>query len=200
MKRSVALFLSVIMLFGALSPCASASGADAKNEPSAAVLAFEKCTDALGSLFGRIVKLVTFTDESRIGKAAARDAAGQESDTALFSGAAEQTLTAETWRAVELSFESEKTYADPFADVTLDLLLWGGGRLYTVPGFWDGGNTWRVRFVCPAAGTWQCLTVCSDETNAVLHGRTAQVECTAYSGDLDIYRHGFVTTRYGEKT
>ena len=199
MKRSIALFLSVLLLFGALSPCASAADRDAGNAPSAAVITLEKIGGALGSLLGRMLKFATFTDESRIKKAAARDAAGQKSDTALFTGAAEQLLSAETWRAIELCFESEKTYADPFADVTLDLLLYGNGRLYTVPGFWDGGSTWRVRFVCPAAGTWQCRTVCSDETNAALHGRTATVNCTAYSGDLDIYKHGFVTTRYGEK-
>lgn len=199
MKRSIAFFLSVVLLFGAFSHCASASCEDAENGPSAAVTAFEKAGGVLGNLVGWMLKLVTFTDEARIKKAAARDAAGQKSDTALFAGAAQQTLSAETWRAVELSFESEKMYADPFADVTLDLLLYGNGRLYTVPCFWDGGSTWRVRFVCPAAGTWQCRTVCSDETNAALHGRTAEVDCAAYSGDLDIYRHGFVTTRYGEK-
>ena len=199
MKRSIAFILAVILLFGATAPCACAVGADTENGPSAAVIALEKTGGALGSLLGRMLKLVTFTDESRIKKAAARDAAGQKSDTALFTGAAEQTLSAETWRAVELSFESGKTYADPFADVTLDLLLYGNGRLYTIPGFWDGGSTWRVRFVCPAEGTWQCKTVCSDTANAALHGRTATVSCTAYSGDLAVYQHGFVTTRYGEK-
>ena len=129
MKRSIALSLSMILLFGAFSTCAAAAGAGTEPGPSAAAAAFEKAGGALGSLLGRLVKLITFTDESRIKKAEARDAAGQASDTALFSGAAEQTLTAETWRAVELSFESETTYADPFADVTLDLLLWGNGRL-----------------------------------------------------------------------
>ena len=199
MKRSIAFCLSMILLFGATAPCACAVGADTENGPSAAVIALEKTGGALGSLLGRMLKLVTFTDEARIKKAQPRVAAGKESNTALFSGAAQQSLSAETWRAIELAFESEKTYADPFNDVTLDLLLYSNGRLYTVPGFWDGGNTWRVRFVCPAEGTWQCQTVCSDETNAALHGRTAQVECTAYSGDLDIYKHGFVTTRFGEK-
>ena len=199
MKRSIALFLSVLLLLGAALPRASADDAVAGDGPTAAGTVLEKVGGVLGSLLGQMLKLVTFTDESRIKKAAPRAAAGQACSRALFSGAAEETLTAETWRAVELCFESEKRYDDPFADVTLDLLLYGNGRLYTVPGFWDGGGTWRVRFVCPAAGTWQCRTVCSDETNAALHGRTAQVDCAPYSGELDIYQHGFVTTRYGEK-
>ena len=199
LKRTIAILLSVILLFGAVAPAVSASDTDAVNGPSSAVTALEQVGGMLGSLLGQMLKLVTFTDESRIRKADKRDAAGTASGTALFSGAAEQTLTAETWRAVELTFESDKAYADPFNDASLNLLLYGNGRLYTVPGFWDGGNTWRVRFVCPAAGTWQCKTVCSDTSNAALHGRTATVECATYSGDLAVYQHGFVTTRYGEK-
>ena len=199
LKRTTAILLSVILLFGAVAPAVSAAEPAADSEPSAAVTALEKVGGMLGNLLGHMLKIITFTDESRIRKAEPRDAAGQKSDTALFTGAAEQSLSAETWRMTELTFESEKTYADPFRDVTLNLLLWGNGRLYTVPGFWDGGNTWRVRFVCPTAGKWQCLTVCSDTANDALHGRTAAVSCAAYSGDLAVYQHGFVTTRYGEK-
>lgn len=199
MKKTIALILSVVLLFGAVSLNAGASSADANDAPNAAVQTLEKLGGMLGNVLGRILKVITFTDESRFKKAGERAPVWQKSGKALFSGAAEQTLAAESWRAVELSFESEKTYADPFADVTLDLQLRGNGRLYTVPGFWDGGNTWRVRFVCPGEGVWQAKTVCSDETNAALHGRTATVNCAAYTGDLAVYQHGFVTTRYGEK-
>ena len=199
MKRTTAFFLSAVLLLGAAAPCMSAAAADAASEPTNIVLHAEKLGGVLGNLLGHVLKLITFTDESRIQKAEPRDAAGQASGKPLFTGEAEQTLTAETWRAVELQFESEKTYADPFGDVTLDLLLYGNGRQYTVPGFWDGGSTWRVRFVCPTAGSWQYKTVCSDAANTALHGRTGAVECTDYSGDMDIYKHGFVTTRSGEK-
>ena len=198
-KRLTALLLCAVLLFGFAAPVSGSSEAETADSPSAAVLSIERVGGAVGNLLGRLLKMITFSDEARIRKADVRDPAGTISDTALFAGESEQTLSAETWRTVELSFESEKAYADPFNDVTLDLLLYGGGRLYTVPGFWDGGNTWRVRFVCPAEGTWQCRTVCSDAGNAALHGRTATVNCAAYSGELDVYQHGFVTTRYGEK-
>ncbi len=197
-KRILALLLAALLCFCCSSAVFAADG-NGTPEPSAAIFGLEHTGGAIANVLGQALKLITLTDESRIKKAEPRKAAGQESDMALFTEKPEQTLFAETWRAVELSFESKKAYADPFGDVTLDLLLYGDGRLYTVPGFWDGSNTWRVRFVCPAAGTWQCKTVCSDETNAALHGRTAQVECAAYTGDLDIFKHGFVTTRYGEK-
>ncbi len=111
----------------------------------------------------------------------------------------EQTLDAETWVAKEISFTSEKKYANPFEDVDVDLLLYGNGKLYTIPGFWDGGDTWKIRFVCPEAGEWYFRTVCTDEENLSLHSRTGKVICTEYSGDLDIYKHGFVTTAYGKK-
>ncbi len=166
---------------------------------SESAMSFEKIAGVFGSFFGRILSAVTFTDESRIAKAQPRPGAWKESSAALFDTQAQKSLTAETWRAIEMSFESEKTYNDPFSDVTLDMLLYGSGRLYTIPCFWDGGNTWRVRFVCPEEGIWQCKTVCSDRENTALDGVTAQVNCTAYKGNLDIYRRGFVTTRYGEK-
>ncbi len=198
MKRTAAFLLSVLLLFSAGAE-AGAAALQAENAPPASVLRTEKFTGGLQYLLGRFWKLITFKNEARIEKAAPRGPAGEERDTPLFTGEAEQTLSAETWRMVELAFESEKTYADPFSDVTIDLSLYGNGRLYTVPCFWDGENIWRARFVCPAAGTWQCKTVCSDTSNDALHGRTAEVNCAEYKGDLDIYKHGFVTTRYGEK-
>ena len=191
---SITTILSVVMV-----PAVAEDSAADKPLVSQTELFFEKVFGDLGSVFGRLLKTVTFTDESRIEKAPAREEAGSEHNTDLFSGTAEQTLAAETWRVAELTFDSEKEYAAPFDDVTLDLLLYGNGRLYTIPCFWDGGNIWRARFVCPSEGEWQCKTVCSDVENAALHGRTALVNCTAYSGELDIYKHGFVTTRYGEK-
>ena len=111
----------------------------------------------------------------------------------------EQTLNAETWVANEITFESIKAYADPFNEVDVDLLLFGNGRLYTIPAFWDGGNIWKVRFICPSAGIWYYKTVCTDTENTLLDGRTGKVICTEYSGKHDIYKHGFVATNTGKK-
>ena len=116
-----------------------------------------------------------------------------------FVTAPEIIIQTETWKAVEVSLESEKTYADPFNDVDIDLVLVNGDVKYTVPGFWDGGNTWKVRFACPAAGEWYYKTVCTDSGNSALDGRTGKVVCGKYSGELEIYRHGFLSTAYGKK-
>ena len=110
-----------------------------------------------------------------------------------------KVLQAETWRAFELIFESGKTYSDPFSDVALDLILTDGNIQFTIPGFWDGENIWKVRVTCPTVGRWYYKTVCSDPENSDLDGKTGAVECAAYSGNLEIYKHGFVTTREGKK-
>ena len=64
MKRTVALFLTVLLLFGAAAPAALvSSGTDG---PSAATLQWQRTFGAVVSLLGQMVKTVTFTDESRI--------------------------------------------------------------------------------------------------------------------------------------
>lgn len=111
----------------------------------------------------------------------------------------EITLNAETWKAVEVTYISEKSYADPFSDADVDLILVGNGVKYTVPGFWNGGNEWKIRFVCPSAGEWLFKTVCTDESNGSLHGRTGKVICSEYSGEYEIYRRGFITNAFNKK-
>lgn len=111
----------------------------------------------------------------------------------------ENIINAQTWIMTELSFESTKTYADPFNDVDIDLVLVGGGLKYTIPGFWDGENIWKVRFVCPSEGVWFYKTVCTDAENTGLDGRTGRVNCTEYDGELEIYRHGFLSAGSGKK-
>ncbi len=108
-------------------------------------------------------------------------------------------VEAQTWLANEITLVSEKEYKKPVADALLDLKISNGKTEYTVPGFWDGGTTWRIRFMLPEAGTWTYETVCSDASNTKLHGRKGTVNCTAYTGDLDIYKHGFIKTEPNTK-
>lgn len=111
----------------------------------------------------------------------------------------EIVLNAQTWVANEITFESEKSYSDPFNDVDVNLILVGNRVKYIIPAFWNGGNEWKIRFVCPLEGEWLFKTECTDKGNTSLDGRTGKVICTAYDGELDVYRHGFVTTSYGKK-
>ena len=105
----------------------------------------------------------------------------------------ETTVTeTETWVMNELVFLSTESYADPYRDVTVDLILTGNGETYTIPCFWDGFGIWRARFYCPTAGTWSYTTRCSNAADLGLNGRTGTVSVTEYSGSLALYRHGFV--------
>lgn len=99
--------------------------------------------------------------------------------------------TAEANRMAELRFESAKTYADPFNEVTLDAVFTApDGKPLRVPGFWDGGKTWCVRYASSVVGAHRFSTVCSDPANAALHGVVGEVNVTPYVGDNPLFRHG----------
>jgi hypothetical protein len=97
------------------------------------------------------------------------------------------------WQAVEISLSSTKMYADPFQDVDVTATFARpGSKAITRPAFWDGGNTWKVRFAPPHTGLWTMTTSSTDATNSGLHHITKTVQCDPYSGNLDIYKHGFL--------
>jgi len=101
--------------------------------------------------------------------------------------------TAEQWRVAEISLTSTISYTDPFQDVDLTATFTGpNGEVITRPAFWDGGSTWRIRFAPTLVGTWTYSTTCSDMTNTGLHGQSGQVQAGAYTGDLPIYKKGFL--------
>ena len=101
---------------------------------------------------------------------------------------------AETWVANEVLLVSDMEYDDAFYTVDVDLVLTNGNLTYTIPAFWDGNNSWRARFACPEEGKWTYTTVCTNEKAEGLHGVTNTLTCTKYSGELDIYKHGFIKT------
>ncbi len=118
LKRLIAFSLSFgIMIFLFAVPAGAEDSAQDKPIVSQGDIFIEKILGGLGSVFGKVLNAITFTDESRIEKAPARRAAGVEHKGDLFSGAPEQTLSAETWRVVEITYESEKEYADPFDEL-----------------------------------------------------------------------------------
>jgi len=95
--------------------------------------------------------------------------------------------------ANEWSFVSGKSYADPFSDVELDMVFTDEqGRVYRVPAFWAGDNVWRVRFSAPTCGEYGYTTVCSDESNADLHGIEGRFTVTPYTGSNELLRRGAI--------
>ncbi len=133
--------------------------------------------------------------------AAAADSTAPLSAKAAAVSVASTGFESELWVANELVFTASAGYADPFDDVTLDMVLTNtsDGVILTVPGFWDGGGTWRVRFTLTSEGVWTYRTVCSNESDTGLHNRTGAVNAVPYTGELDIYKHGFVTANEGKR-
>ncbi len=203
-KSFLSLFLSVIMLF---SICPGVFASDAHIVESSVdsvktsdfFAPVKKFVQIIISVTCRLFNNLFGKDESNIEKAAETEKSWEEADMDFIIENPETEIKTQTWIANELTFESEKTYADSFNDITLDLVLIGSGRKYKVPGFWDGGNTWKIRFACPSAGDWYFYTVCSDEGNDILNGRTGKVVCAEYDGEYDIYKKGFVTSAACEK-
>ena len=196
MKKFIAVILSFIIVFSSF--CMPVGASSEENQAPGIVHFFEKNFGALISVFAKYLGGLFGTDETDIPAPAIREENWESFDGEI-DFTPEMTVDAETWVCNELTFESEKTYADPFNDVDVDLYLYGNGKKYTIPGFWYGGNVWKIRFVCPEESEWYFETVCTDKENSSLHGKTGKVNCKEYSGDLDIYKHGFVTTRYGKK-
>ena len=97
------------------------------------------------------------------------------------------------WQAVEISLTSSISYADPFQDVDVTATFTRpGGMTITRPAFWDGDRTWRVRFAPPQTGLWTMTTSATDARNSGLNHVTRTVQCDPYSGNLAIYKHGFL--------
>ena len=108
---------------------------------------------------------------------------------------------AERWRVLEIPFGSDSDYSESGADrILMDVIFTRkrhAGESLTVPAFWDGGSSFKVRFAPPQTGKWTWRTVCREDKS--LDGLKGRFKCTEYSGNLDIYRHGFVRAQAGTK-
>src|SRR6202000_723534 len=78
----------------------------------------------------------------------------------------------------EHTFTSQKSYADPFNEVDVDVIFDKGGETWRVPTFWRGGNQWTVRFAPPTPGEYTYRLESTDKTNPALNGHEARVTLT----------------------
>ena len=91
----------------------------------------------------------------------------------------------------ELTFTARGVYADPFNQVTLDVIFRDPkGAEHRVPAFWDGTNIWKVRYASPLVGTHHFRSECSMTGDKGLNGITGEVKVKAYKGDNPLYTHG----------
>ncbi len=96
-------------------------------------------------------------------------------------------MAAEQWAVYEASFESKKTYENPFMDVQVDVVFGKGGTEWKQPAFWNGGNRWTVRFAFPETGTFAYRVESNDSS---LNGKTGRVEVQEYKGNNPFIKHG----------
>ena len=93
--------------------------------------------------------------------------------------------------ATEMRFLSGRTYADPFNEVSLDVLFTGpNGQERRVPAFWAGNNVWKVRYASPVTGMHRFRSICSERQDQGLHGVSGTVEIKNYTGSNPLLLHG----------
>lgn len=101
------------------------------------------------------------------------------------------SVKAQQWRAVDISLKTDKAYRSPFEDVDVFGTFCGpDGRTIKLLAFWNGNGTWVLRFAPTVVGQWR-FTVESTDKNPDFN-QSGSVECVPYTGELDMYRHGFL--------
>ncbi|CAF0908748.1 unnamed protein product [Adineta steineri] len=92
---------------------------------------------------------------------------------------------------IEIQFNAIINYTSPYIDVDDFNAIFTSptGNTMMMPGFWDGGQTWKIRFAPTAVGIWTYKTRATD---IGLNNQTGSIMCTAYTGLLPIYQHGFL--------
>lgn len=104
------------------------------------------------------------------------------------------------WQSVELSFQSENSYANAYTEVT----FWAefeheSGLKLKRPGFWDGGDQFKVRFASPTAfGQWKWRTF-TDVEDGGLRGKAGSLTAVAAEDDNPFSKHGFWTIPFGSR-
>lgn len=108
--------------------------------------------------------------------------------------------TAPQWRMVEMAFEAEGDYANPYTEVE----FWAefvheDGTVLRRPGFWDGGSTFKVRFASTRPdGVWSWTTAASVNDPGLV-GKSGKLNAAPARSDMPFFRHGFWTIPYGSR-
>ena len=99
----------------------------------------------------------------------------------------------ETNKMIELVFISTSSYADPFNEVTLDVIFKNPqGNEIQVPAFWAGDNKWKVRYSSPVPGSHTYRSVCSNSSDGGLNNQSGTITVKKYSGSNMLYQHGAI--------
>ncbi len=101
---------------------------------------------------------------------------------------------------VEIAFTADRDNADPFHQVTLDVVFTGpDGTARRVPAFWAGGKTWKVRYASPLPGRHAWVSEANVPADKGLHGVRGQLEVRPYRGDNPLFARGPVRVTPGRR-
>ena len=109
-------------------------------------------------------------------------------------------LNSMIWLAFEIDFTSDYEYTDTVYTVDMDVVFMSeNGTKLIIPAFWCGGKSWKVRVALTEIGKWTYQTICTDSANNGLNGIKGEVICGEYTGNLEIYKRGFIKTLKGTR-
>lgn len=92
---------------------------------------------------------------------------------------------------VEIPFESNLNYNDPFHQINLFVDFFNDkGIKWHVPAYWDGNHRWVVRFSPPSPGHYSYESSCSDSNNSGLHRKTGEITVQPDTSSNSLYKHG----------
>ena len=84
------------------------------------------------------------------------------------------------WEKVEITFQAEKSYTNPYKDVEVWVQMKGPNFDKKIYGFWDGGNTFKVRVTATAPGEWSWISH-SNQDDAGLNEKTGNFTAVDWS-------------------
>lgn len=97
----------------------------------------------------------------------------------------------EQYRPMILKFTSNKVYENPFLDCSIRATFVGPNHETIVrEAYWDGDQTYAISFAPISLGTWIYTIEADEETGC--NQFTGELECVPYTGDLELYQHGFI--------
>ncbi len=106
-------------------------------------------------------------------------------------------MTTQKWVAAEISFcGNDKIFSIHDASIDVTFKNRETGTVIVIPGFWDGGRDWKVRFAPWETGVWE-YSVKADGKELGLDGISGSLTCEPYTGELEIYKRGFLKTEKG---
>ncbi|MBL0744339.1 apiosidase-like domain-containing protein [Chryseolinea lacunae] len=103
------------------------------------------------------------------------------------------------WTTLEILLTAEKSYPNPYTDVSVWAVFKNDADSLVRPAFWDGANRWKVRFAPLDSGsTWTWKSYASVADNG-LANKTGALKSVSYSGSNTLLKHGFLKMSPGKR-